>query len=86
MVDGPSRYAGRYYSPELDIEYRLEIVDDGLRLRAGPGIDREVRQIGPDHLTAQGMQLRFRLAQGRAEGFEVDAGRVRDLVFERVAG
>lgn len=85
LVDDPSRYAGRYYSPELDIEYRLEIVDDGLRLRAGPGIDREVRQIGPDHLTARGTELRFRLVDGRVEGFEVDAGRVRNLVFERVA-
>jgi CubicO group peptidase (beta-lactamase class C family) len=83
-VGDPDRYVGRYYSPELDVEYRLFLEDGVLRLAVGQGIDAEVGQIGPDHLRAAGLELRFRGPELRATGFEVDAGRVRNLSFERV--
>ena len=51
---------------------------------AKQGIDAEVRQIGPDHLEAEGLELRFHAVRGRVEGFAVDAGRVRNLSFRRV--
>ena len=84
-VDEPERFVGRFYSPELDVVYRLELEDGALRLRAGQGIDTEVRQIGPGHLDAGWLELRFEGGGGQADRFEVDAGRVRSVAFERAA-
>jgi CubicO group peptidase (beta-lactamase class C family) len=85
-VDEPGQYVGRYYSFELDVDYRLSVEDGALRLRIGRGVDVEVGQVGPDHLEVEGVQLRFERVDGRIVGFEVDAGRVRNLSFERADG
>ena len=85
-VDGPDVYVGTYYSAELDVDYTLSVTDGVLRLTFGAGFRAEVRQVVPDHLEARGLQLRFERMDGRVTGFEVDAGRVRNLLFERTAG
>ena len=83
-VEGAAAYVGIYYSHELDIEYRLSSDDGTLRLRAGADIDTELRQIAPDHLRSErGLELRFERAAGRVVGFQLDAGRVRNLRFVR---
>ena len=84
-----TRYAGSFYSPELNATYRiLEQGGAGLVLHAG--------RLDPATLLAEsagvlggprGMTFRFSaLAGGRYQAMTVDAGRVRNLRFERVEG
>src|SRR6185503_9369727 len=74
-------YAGRYYSPELDTSYALEIKDGALVLdarRLGGALTPSVR----DEFALGSMVLRFeRDAQGRPSGFRVNAGRIRNVRF-----
>jgi N-acyl-D-amino-acid deacylase len=85
-VGDAAGYTGVFYSPELDVEYHIGSEEGVLRLRAGAGIDRELRQRAPDHLVAGQVELRFRRTAEGAEGFDLDAGRVKNLSFARVAG
>ena len=76
-------YVGSYYSAELDIEYVLSQSGGALHLRAGRAIDGELLRVGLDTLVTDGVTLRFSREQGRATGFEVDAGRVQHVAFVR---
>ena len=84
-----ARYAGSFYSPELNATYRiLDDGDDGLVLHAGrldPAtlLGRSAGVLGG----LRGMTFRFSaLEDGRYQAMTVDAGRVRNLRFERVEG
>ncbi|HSJ05187.1 MAG TPA: serine hydrolase domain-containing protein [Longimicrobiales bacterium] len=89
--DGPPE-AGRlagvdgvYRSPELEADWRLTVRDGALlvTLRATP--DRVARPAGADAYDLGG-QVVLRLerdAAGTVTGFTVDAGRVRNIRFER---
>lgn len=76
-------YAGNYYSKELDEVYYLKMDGDALKV--------QVRQNAPlilaigdvDQLTVRGFLLRFQREDGQITGFELDAGRVKNLRFER---
>ncbi len=80
-------FEGRYVSPELRVTYMLEIQDGELfweiPLRRRDWLASE----GPDRMRAQEWPVLFRFERdsaGRVSGFELDAGRVVDLWFERV--
>ena len=84
-----ARYAGSFYSPELNAIYRiLEEGAAGLTLHAGrldPAtlLGRSAGLLGGP----RGMTFRFSaLEDGRYQAMTVDAGRVQNLRFERVAG
>ena len=81
------RYAGSFYSPELDIVYRLDQAGDaGLLLRAGRWLPVTLVQ-SEDGVLADERGLIFRfsdLADGRFRSILVDAGRVKNLRFARV--
>ena len=91
----PAAYVGRYYSPELDVEYHVEVAGDELRVRAGPAIDDRLVQISGDTLTvgrplpgdriAPGLIFRFQREGSRVTAFELDAGRVVHVRFRRVS-
>ena len=76
-------YAGTYFSPELETSYTLN-VDNGVltlyRRRAQPAA---LQPTGQDTFTLRGVQFRFTRERGRVTGFLVDAGRTRNLRFER---
>ena len=84
-----ARYAGSFYSPELNATYR--ILDDG-----GAGLTLHAGRLDPATLLGRsagvlagprGMTFRFSaLEDGRYQAMTVDAGRVRNLRFERVEG
>ncbi len=84
-----ARYAGSFYSPELNATYR--ILDDG-----GAGLVLHAGRLDPATLLgrsagvladSRGMTFRFSaLEDGRYQAMTVDAGRVRNLRFERVEG
>lgn len=78
-------FLGSYYSDELDVVYVFEAdrEDGTLRLRFGPDFDDAVERVGPDHLRAGGLELRVIREGDRVVGFDVDAGRVKNLRFSR---
>ncbi|UCC49969.1 MAG: beta-lactamase family protein [Gemmatimonadota bacterium] len=78
-------YAGDYYSEELDVTYRLRLEGDTLRLFVGNWLDSPLTPSEPDVFRARVLTFRFtREPPERASGFLLDAGRVRNLRFERV--
>ena len=88
-IPNRARYAGAFYSPELNTSYR--IVEEG---RAG--LTLHVGRLDPAALLAEsdgvltserGMTFRFsQLADGRYQTMMVDAGRVKNLRFARAEG
>jgi len=82
-VSNPEDYVGHYFSPELNVEYVLSMDGEALRLRVGSGIDGQLSSLGNDELFLDGVTLRFSRDAGGVTGFEVDAGRVQHVVFEK---
>ena len=85
-IPGRTRYAGSFYSPELDATYR--IVEDGASgLTLHVGRSEPVGLLVSAHgvlTTGRGTTLRFSdLAGGRYRAMLLDAGRVRNLRFTR---
>ena len=88
-IPNRARYAGSFYSPELDTTYR--IVEEG-----GAGLTLHVGRLDPAALVAgsegmltseRGMSFRFsQLTDGRYRAMMVDAGRVKNLRFARTEG
>jgi CubicO group peptidase (beta-lactamase class C family) len=79
-------YAGEYVSPELDARFRLLVRGDTLLLDQGwRGTDR-LRPVFRDgfQLGNVGLAWFTRDDRGRITGFEIWAGRVRHLRFDRV--
>lgn len=77
-------FAGSYHSPELLVEYMLEMEDGVLTLRR-PGADRAVvRPTGEGLFVSGAYELRFvQDVNGRPAGFDLGAGRVRSIHFQR---
>ena len=76
-------FAGEYFSSELDTSYRLAVADGKLVLhrRRGPPLTLEANSV--DVFRFGGTRLRFSRERGRVTGFIVDAGRTRNLRFDR---
>ena len=82
-------YVGAYTSPELGVTHTLALRGDTLRLEA-PGEDTQpLVPMDADGFRSAGggVQITFtRDRRGQVDGFEVFAGRVLHLRFERVRG
>ena len=85
-VTDPSPYLGKYYSPELDIDYNFMEVDGALLVRAGAGIYEHVVGVSGDTLRAGSLTFRFNRVRNEVTGFELDAGRVVHVRFQRIVG
>ncbi len=82
-----SAFAGAYHSDELDVTYHIVAQDGGLRVgwRATPA--RALEPTTEDTFRAGPLVLHFeRDASGRPAAFTVEAGRVRNLRFQRIGG
>ena len=79
-----SGLAGEYYSPELDATWVLVADGADLVLHHPSGNARALTALSDSVFAAQGAELAFELDGGRATGFVLGAGRVRNLSFERV--
>lgn len=78
-------YAGRYYAPELDITYALELRDERLQLQRRKFADQPLDPTNADGFATERFQLDFtRDATGRVDGFSITSGRVRRLRFNRL--
>jgi CubicO group peptidase (beta-lactamase class C family) len=81
-----AEYAGRYFSEELQATYTLAVENGTLTVHRRGGDPTPLRPLVRDEFSA-GPTLRFvRDAAGAVTGFMLDAGRVRNLRFTRVAG
>jgi len=86
-IDEPlAPYAGAYKSTELDVIYRLSIDKGSLVARANWNPPMRLNPTARDEFSAgAGMTLVFRRdTKGRVAGFDLFAGRVRNVSFERV--
>lgn len=79
-------YAGRYWSPELEVAYRVEAKDGKLWLRFRGDTPGEMTPADRDAFVAGNNVVRFtRDAGGHVDGLTVYAGRVWHLRFDRMA-
>ncbi len=79
--------AGTYASRELDTIWRLAAEGGKLVIRHRGLPEDPLTPTVRDAFTVEGMSLSFRRGPGKkAAGFTLDAGRVRGVVFTRVAG
>ena len=83
-------YAGSYYSPELDALYHIEAVEGGLvahHIRHG---EIALQPRSPDGFATDNWwmsEVRFeRGVRGAVTGLRVGGGRIRNLLFVRLAG
>ena len=77
--------AGDYYSEELDVVYAIRQAGDGLEVSVASQPPLPLLAVGPDVLRAQFLTLRMeRNASGSITGFQLDAGRVKNLRFIRM--
>lgn len=75
-------YTGTYYSDELDVTYDLFIQDDVLKQKIGFNTPAELIPSSTDKFTAPYTTYRFERDQGgQITGFQLDAGRVTNLMF-----
>ncbi len=85
-ITGRERYAGSFYSPELDATYHIRVAGaEGLTLRAGRWDPVTLLEADDGALRGQGLAFRFAdFTDGRFRSFMLDAGRVRNLRFTRL--
>jgi CubicO group peptidase (beta-lactamase class C family) len=75
-------YAGEYFSDELQVLYRITLVDDQLTVRVRAEEKGALDPLQPDVMLSELGTLRFRRdGSGSVSGFRLDAGRVRDVAF-----
>ena len=85
-IAGRDRYAGSFYSPELDATYHIrDVGTTGLSVRVGKWDPLTLSEVEDGVLRIGGLVLRFSgLAEGRFSLMMLDAGRVKNLRFTRV--
>ena len=76
-------FAGTYYSPELETTYTLSVVNGRLVVQRRRAARIELTPTTTDSFVARGVQFRFTRETGRITGFAVDAGRTRNLRFDK---
>ncbi|MEE4198600.1 MAG: serine hydrolase domain-containing protein [Bacteroidales bacterium] len=76
-------YTGEFYSEELDAKYLLFLEDGKLKIQIANYDSQELDIYGMDTFTSDDYLVRFNRSNGLISGFELDAGRVTNLKFEK---
>jgi len=78
-----AEYSGGYYSEELDITYAI-VIDSGALLLRHTGAERRLQPTIIDNFSTSQLTLRFtRDGSNRVTGVSINAGRVRNIRFEK---
>lgn len=78
-------YAGTYHSDEIDMTYTIAVEKDRLVVKFRPAQRLELTPVYPEAFEARTSVIRFtRDASGAVDGFQIYAGRVRHLRFNRI--
>lgn len=82
----PAELAGRYHSSEADATFTVAAAEGKVMLSRENGeAPAELQSAGPDRFRVRGMTVTFqRDTSRRVTALTVDAGRVRDIRFERI--
>lgn len=78
-----SVFAGTYYSPELETTYTLRVDNGKLVVIRRREATVELVPASPDSFRARGIQFAFTREKGKPNAFTVDAGRTKNLRFDR---
>lgn len=79
-----NRYAGTYYSEELDTTYNIAADDNGLHVRVGYANPHVLRHLNGDTFRMANRTLRFELeSSDSARAFVLNSMRVQGIRFER---
>jgi len=78
-----ARFAGTYYSPELETTYTLRVENDKLLLVRRREAPVQLTPTSADAFRARGLQFSFTREKGKPAAFTVDAGRTKNLRFDR---
>lgn len=76
-------FAGPYFSAELETIYRLSVENGKLVVSRRRAPRSELVPTTPDSFTLRGVQFHFTRDKRAITGFTIDAGRTRNLRFER---
>lgn len=76
-------YTGTYYSKELDVNYSFFVADETLQLRIRNTEAVPLQAIEKDQFFCYGNVIVFDRQAGMILGFEMEAGRVKNLKFEK---
>jgi len=78
-----SEYQGEYYSMEIDATYQIILEGDSLILKIPATQAQYLDPVIPDEFYAESLQLKFKRVNNVVTGFELDAGRVQNLKFDK---
>lgn len=77
------KFVGDYHSAELDVVYNLALHDGGIVLRMGDNEPLVLAVSDPDTLSYRGIISQFEYKDGQVSGFNLRAGRVKNLWFNK---
>lgn len=77
-------YTGIYYSKEIDARYRFFIKDEKLQVQIANNEPVELDVYGIDQFVSGRTLVHFKRSEGVLNGFDLDAGRVKNLKFEKL--
>ena len=78
-----NNYTGSYYSEELDINYLIKLKDEKLKVKIANYHPQELLELENDIFSIDNGLIRFDRKNGMIVGFELNAGRVTNLKFEK---
>ena len=76
-------YLGNFYSEELDVNYLIILEDEKLKVKFSNNDAQELTIYDIDTFTTEGGMVRFNRLNGVVNSFEIDAGRVTNLKFDK---
>ncbi len=80
----PKEFAGKYYSPELDVEYEFSVQKNKLCASTGKIKPVEIIPFDTDQFYYGNILIRFKRNGNLISGFELDAEGVYNLKFEKM--
>lgn len=78
------QYTGNFYSEEIDATYRFFTEENTLKLKMPNNKPFELVLYDTHVFTSDGDVLEFQQENGKITGFNLDAGRVQNLKFEKI--
>ena len=78
-----SDFVGSYYSQELDVTYIFELENGILKSRIEDKLAKQCTIDDIDQIALEQGVARFQRTNGVISGFELDSGRVKNLVFKK---
>ena len=76
-----NQYTGTFYSDELDVDYKIFLEKGELLCQVKYNSPFQMTATSKDNFTFQGVQVQFTKSNDKINGFNLNAGRVKNLEF-----